>query len=171
MKSNLLVLVLAVLSGTISLPLTGTTPPFSYMTLNGTTQIAVAVDEVDRDFKVYGLDAAQVETQVTTQLAAAGVQVVPYATAVSEPGVGLLRVRVLTNHDANGFYHLSVKLELRQKIPLGNAAGGFVSEAVWTDANNGVMLASEIDKITNLVAELTGNFITEYRAQNGKTRP
>ena len=155
----------------ISTTLAAATPPFSYMTLNGTTRIAVAVDDVDRDFKVYGLDAAQVQSQVTTQLIAAGVQVVPYATAVSEPDVGLLRVRVVTNHDANGFYHMSVKLELRHKIPLGNAAGGFISQAVWTDANNGVILTSEIEKIRSLVDELIGNFITEYRAQSSKSLP
>ncbi|MSR14680.1 MAG: hypothetical protein EXR86_08980 [Gammaproteobacteria bacterium] len=142
-------------------------PPFSYMTLNGTSQVAVAVEDIDRAFEVYGLDTAKVLNQVTTKLTTGGLGVVSYPEAVSGPGVGLLRVRILTNHDAHGFYHLSVKLELRQKIPLGNTAGGFVSEAVWTDAGNAVMMASEIEKVTALVDELIANFIAEYHRQNG----
>ncbi|MGH8596107.1 MAG: hypothetical protein ACREXT_05565 [Gammaproteobacteria bacterium] len=161
-----LIAVLVSLCVGFSLPLAAGTPPFSHMTLAGTTQIAVGVENIDRALEVYGITAERIRDTVTAQLRAGGIDVVPYAAALSGPQIGLLRVRVITNHDAHGFYHLSVKLELRRKILLGNAAGGFISEAVWTDSKNGVMLANEIEKITALVDELVGNFIAEYRAQN-----
>jgi hypothetical protein len=166
MKHLLFRLLLVAVASTVSLLATAATPPFSHMTLNGTNNVAISIEDVDRDFAVYGLSSAGLLEQVTAKLTQGGVGVVPYSEAVSNPGARLLRVRVMTNHDAHGFYHLSVKLELRQKIPLGNTAGGFVSQAVWTDAANAVMLASEIEKITALVDDLLANFISEYHAQN-----
>ena len=118
---------------------------------------------------MYGLTAERVRGVVRDRLRGVGIEVVDYEAAVATPRAGLLRVRIITNRDAQGFYHLSVKFELRQKIPLSNSAGGFVSHAVWSDAQNGVMLASEVEKIDALVDELLGNFLTAFEAQNRPT--
>ncbi len=93
-------------------PLGAVTPPFSYMTLSGTSRIALTVEDIDRDFAIYGLKSEQVVERVTAALTAGGITVVPYASALTEQQTALLRVRIMTNHDAHGFYHLSVKLEL-----------------------------------------------------------
>ncbi len=146
-------------------------PPFSYMTLNDLDSLAVTIEDVERDLVVYGLSAERLHASVSERLRGAGLNVVDYATAVAEPHAGLLRVRIITNRDAQGFYHLSVKLELRQKIPLQNTAHGFVSEVVWTDAQNGVMMASEVEKIDALLVELLGNFVTELQAQRSPSTP
>ena len=141
-------------------------PPFSHMTLVEVRPIAIQVEDINRDLAVYGLTEARVQEQATRQLTEGGIALVSADEALVTPHAGLLRIRVLTNHDGNGFYHLAVKLELRQKIPLGNAAGGFISTAVWTISKNGVMLASEPEKVDALVVELVGNFVHDYRAQN-----
>ena len=144
-------------------------PIFSHMTLNEIHAIAITVEDVERDLAVYGLTAERVRGVVRDRLRGVGIEVVDYETAVATPRAGLLRVRIITNRDAQGFYHLSVKFELRQKIPLSNSANGFVSQAVWSDAQNGVMLASEVEKIDALVDELLGNFLTAFQAQNRPT--
>ncbi|MBI2802282.1 MAG: hypothetical protein HYX63_18710 [Gammaproteobacteria bacterium] len=136
------------------------------MTLNEVQPIALAVDDIDQDLASHGLTVARVHDQATRQLTADGIALATADGAITAPHAGLLRIRVITNHDASGFYHLAVKLELRQKIPLGNTAGGFISQAVWTSSKNGVMLASEPEKVDALVTELVGNFVHDYRAQN-----
>lgn len=146
-------------------------PPFSHMTLNEVQPIALAVDTIEQDFAIYGLTVTRVHDQASRQLTAGGIVLATADGAVTAPHAGLLRIRVMTNHDASGFYHLAVKLELRQKIPLGNTAGGFISQAVWTASQNGVMLASEPEKVDALVTELVGNFVHDYRAQNPAATP
>jgi hypothetical protein len=60
-----------------------------------------------------------------------------------------------------------VKFELRRKLPLESAPdAGFVSLAVWTDARNGVMLASEVEKIVPLVTDLLDGFRRDYARHN-----
>lgn len=152
------------------LPVLAVVPTFSHMTLNELGALAISVEDVDRDLGVYGFTADHVQRVVSRELRDAGISIVDYDTAVTTPHAGLFRVRIITNHDAQGFYHLSVKCELRQKIPLNNTAQGFVSQAVWSDARNGVMLASEVEKIEPLLRELLANFLREYRAQNTETR-
>jgi len=152
----------------LAAPALAFTPTFSHMTLNDLAALAVSIEDVDRDLAPYGFTADKLRKLVSDRLAAAGLAIVDYPTALSMPHAGLFRVRVITNHDAQGFYHLSVKCELRQKIPLNNSAQGFVSHAVWSDARNGIMLASEVEKIEPLVHELIANFLEMYRAQNSQ---
>lgn len=147
-------------------PTQAISPTFSHMTLNDLSALAISIEDVDRDLAVYGFTADKLHEFVRGQLAAGGITIVDYPTVLTMPHAGLFRVRILTNHDAQGFYHLSVKCELRQKIPLNNSAQGFVSQAVWSDARNGIMLASEVEKIEPLVRELLAGFLEEYRAQN-----
>jgi len=141
-------------------------PLFSHMTLNEIGALAVSIEDVERDLAPYGFTADRVRVLVETTLRDAGVTVVDQAAAIGMPRAGLFRVRIITNRDGQGFYHLSVKCEVRQKIPLGNAAQGFVSQVVWTDARNGVMLASEVEKIEPLVREVLAAFVADYRVQN-----
>lgn len=152
--------------------LAATTPPFSDRTLHGVGVLAVVVEDLDRELAVYGMDAPRVRELVLTGLADGGFEIVPYDAAVARPEAALLRIRVLTNHDGHGFYHLSVKFELRRKVPLSTAPGaGFVSQAVWTDARNGVMLASEVEKIAPLVGELLDGFRRDHALQNAGGAP
>lgn len=162
-RAGLLCLLLAT-SATLG---AATTPPFSARTLQGVDVLAVVVEDLDRELAVYGLDAPRVRALVLQGLADAAFEIVPYDDAVTRAEAALLRIRVLTNHDGHGFYHLSVKFELRRKVPLAPDPGaGFVSQAVWTDARNGVMLASEVEKITALVSELLGEFRRDHARQN-----
>ncbi len=159
-------LLLLATTGCTGIPALAWSPTFSYMTLNGLKAIAISVEDIHPDLKVYGLTAERVRAPVEARLSASGLNVIPYDAALRAPEAALLRVRIITNQDGHGFYHLSVKLELREKIPLGNAAGGFISQAVWTEAENGVMQASEVEKVDALVRALVEVFISEYRTQN-----
>ena len=145
----------------------GESLPFSYMTLNGVHDVAISIEDLERDLEVYGLTQHRIRALVEPSLRADGLNVITSGAALTTPNAGLLRVGIISNYDANGFYHLSVKLEFRAKVPLGNAAGGFVSQAVWTDAHNAVILASEVDKIDPLVIDAMKKFSADYRAQNG----
>ncbi|MGD9601093.1 MAG: hypothetical protein AB7O21_07690 [Gammaproteobacteria bacterium] len=141
-------------------------PLFSHMTLNDLGALAVSIEDVERDLAVYGFTAERVRALVEGTLRDAGLTVVDQATAIGMPSASLFRVRIITNRDGQGFYHLSVKCEVRRKIPLGNPAQGFVSQPVWTDARNGVMLASEVEKIEPLVRDVLAGFVAEFRVQN-----
>jgi hypothetical protein len=147
-------------------PAAAWTPPYSHMTLNGIATLAIQVDEIDKDLALYGLTAESIDARIRERVASEALRIIPFDASLRAPEAALLRVRVITNYDGHGFYHLSVKFEVRQKIPLGNAAGGFISQAVWTNARNGVMQASEVAKVTGLVDELVQSFLTEHRAQN-----
>lgn len=140
-------------------------PPFSHMTLNGLTQVAISVEDLEPALANYGLGAQVIEQAATRRLEAGGLAVVPYGEALTAPAAGLLRIRVITNQNAHGFYHLGVKLEVREKIPLGNAAGGFVSQAVWSAGENGLMQPNEVEKVTAILDALLGEFLTAHRAQ------
>lgn len=161
-----LVLVLVLVLGLAPTALRAGGPPFSHMTLNGIEQLAIVVDDIEPELAVYGMTAAKVASEARDRLAAAGIALVDGAGAIEAPRAGQLRIRVLTNKDSHGFYHLGVKLEVRQKIPLGNPAGGFVSQIVWTSGDNGVMPPSETGRIVRILARLIDELIADYRAQN-----
>jgi len=140
--------------------------PFTYMTLNGIQDIAISIEDLEPDLAVYGLNEGRINALIDALFQAAQMKRIPIAAAMTDPHAGLLRVRIITNYDANGFYHTSIKLEFRAKVPLGNSAGGFVSQVVWTTAENTVMLASEVEKIDPLVRTGVQKFIDNYKAQN-----
>jgi hypothetical protein len=141
-------------------------PVFSHMTLNGITAVGLSVEDVVPELAPYGMTAETLGATVANRLESAGLPVVDAAEAAQNPMAALLRVRIITNRNAQGFYHLSVKLEVRKKIPLGNPAGGFISEAIWSSADNGVMLANETEKIGALLKTQLDGFIADFTAQN-----
>ncbi len=144
----------------------GWRPPFSHMTLNGIPGVALSIEDIHPDLVPYGLTASRLTAAVTETLTQAGLTVLTRKAADETPHAALLRVRTVTNRDAQGFYHLSVKLEVRTKLPLENPAGGFVSQVVWTTAENAVILANEVDKVDRLVADQLAVFIADFRAEN-----
>lgn len=141
-------------------------PVFSHMTLNGVAGVALSIEDVVPELASYGVTTASIRAKAAQKLESAGLPVIDEARAVEDPAVALLRVRIITNRNAQGFYHLSVKLELRKKIPLGNPAGGFISEAIWSSADNGVMLASETEKIDALLDRQLAVFLADHGDQN-----
>lgn len=142
-------------------------PEFSYMTLHGMTQLTIAAEDIPPEMVALGLTPAKVENHARERLAAAGIAVVSTQEALTAPSAGKLRIRLLTNRDGYGLYYYGMKLELRQKIMLGNTAGGFVSQVVWTDGESGTMQASEFDKPLAALDRMLASLIEEHRAQNG----
>lgn len=141
-------------------------PEFSYMALNGMTQIAAVAEDIPPELVALGLKPERFEQRARDQLQAAGIEVVPLAQALTSPHAGKLRIRLVTNRDGYGLYYYGLKLELRQKIPLGNPAGGFVSQAVWTDGESGTMKADEFAKPLAALDRLLAALIADHRAQN-----
>jgi hypothetical protein len=144
----------------------GWQPAFSYMTLNGIPGLALSIEDIHPDLVPYGLTRDRVTATARDTLAKSGIPLLTREEANQDPQAALLRIRTVTNRDAQGFYHLSVKLEVRKKILLGNPAGGFVSQVVWSTAENGVILANEIEKVESLIATQLAVFIADYRAEN-----
>ena len=161
-----LLLFLAILALPLVEAAQGWQPAFSYMTLNGIPGLALSIEDIHPDLVPYGLTHDSVTATARDTLTKAGIPLLTREEANQEPQAALLRVRTVTNRDAQGFYHLSVKLEVRKKIPLGNPAGGFVSQVVWSTAENGVILANEVEKVESLIASQLAVFIADYRAEN-----
>lgn len=144
-------------------------PEFSSMTLNGLTRIAVEADDIPGEIAALGLTPERIESHAQALLADSGLSVVSLQEAISAPGAGKLRIRLVTNRDGYGVYYYGMKLELRQKIMLGNPAGGFVSQVVWTDGESGTMLASESAKPLAALDRMLTSLVQDYRAQNAAT--
>lgn len=141
-------------------------PEFSYMTLNGLTRIAPVAEEIPKEMIALGLTPAMVEARAGERLSASGIEVVSLQEALTAPGAGKLRIRLVTNRDGYGLYYYGMKLELRQKIPLGNPANGFVSQVVWSDGESGTMQASEFDKPLASLDKLLSALLADHQAQN-----
>ncbi len=146
-------------------------PEFSYMTLNGITHLACVLEGVTPDLTSFGVRGEQLEHLVQEKLAAAHIAVITPAQAVTEPRAALLEARLVANKDPHGFYHYGMKLNLRQKIPLGNQAGGYVSEIVWSDGESGMMQFNESFRLHNALSGLLDKFIRDFAAQNGTAPP
>ncbi len=160
-----LLLLIALLGATAAAP--ARAPEFSYMALNGITQVAAIADDIPADLVAMGLTPASFEERARRVLEAAGIRVVSLAEAMTAPGAGKLRIRLITNRDGYGIYYFGMKLELRQKIALGNPAGGFVSQVVWSDGESGQMMASEFAKPLSALDRLLTELIADHQAQNG----
>jgi len=141
-------------------------PEFSYMTLHGMTKLTVAAEDIPPEIVALGLTPAKVEQHARERLSAAGLAVVSPQEAMTAPTAGKLRIRLLTNRDGYGLYYYGMKLELRQKIMLGNAAGGFVSQVVWTDGESGTMQANEFGKPLAALDRMLAALLEEHRVQN-----
>lgn len=141
-------------------------PDFSYMTLNGISHLAVALDGVTSDLTSFGVRGEKLEASLKTRLEEAGIAVIDAAQAVTEPRAALLEARLVANKDPHGFYYYGLKLNVRQKIPLGNPAGGYVSQIVWSDGESGMMQFNENFRLMNALAHLLDNFVRDFKAQN-----
>lgn len=166
MRRSLLTYLLALLTVIAAVRAHAGQPEFSYMTLNGMTRIAAVAEDIPADLVALGLTPARFERRAHERLTASGIEVVPLAQAVTAPNAGKLRIRLVTNKDGYGLYYYGLKLELRQKIPLGNPAGGFVSQVVWSDGESGTMKADEFDKPLSALDRLLTNLIADHQAQN-----
>ena len=149
-----------------ALPSAARQPEFSYMTLNGMTRIAAVAEDIPKELVALGFTPERVETLARERLTAAGIGVITLQEAVTTPGAGKLRIRLVANRDGYGVYYYGMKLELREKISLGNPANGFVSLVVWADGESGTMQASEFDKPLAALDRLLAALIEDYRAQN-----
>lgn len=141
-------------------------PDFSYQTLNGITHMSVLADGIPPDLVAYGFKPEMLESRAKPLLSAAGITVVPPEEALITKGAGQLRLRFTANQDPHGFYYFGLRLELRQKIPLGNPAGGFVSQIVWRDGESGTMQYNEADKVLTTLDHLLQQMLADYREQN-----
>lgn len=141
-------------------------PDFSSMTLNGITRVAAVADGIPADLVAYGLRPATFEARARERLEQAGIAVVSLDEARRTAGAAKLRLRLVANRDPYGIYYFGMKVELRQKIPLGNPAGGFVSQVVWSDGESGTMQYDEFEKPLSAMDRVLDRLIADHRAQN-----
>ncbi len=168
MRRSILFALLALLTVIAAVRVHAGPPEFSYMTLNGMMRIAAVAEDIPPDLVALGFTPSLVERRARQRLTDAGIEVVTLAQALSAPNAGKLRIRLVTNKDGYGLYYYGLKLELRQKIPLGNPAGGFVSQVVWTDGESGTMKPDEFDRPLTALDRLLAALIVDHRAQNAR---
>jgi len=141
-------------------------PEFSYMTLNGVTALAVVADGIPAELVAYGLKPTLFEERARQRLAAAGIASMSLEEARTTPGAARLRLRLVANRDAYGMYYFNMRADVRQKVPLGNPAGGFVSQVVWSDGESGTMQYNEHDKPLSAIDRLLDALIADLKSQN-----
>jgi|GEM_PF-1372593 hypothetical protein len=141
-------------------------PEFSYMTLNGITHVACVLVGISPELTAFGVRGEELESLLKARLASARISVISPAQAVTEPRAALLEARLVANKDPHGFYHYGITLNLRQKIPLGSPAGGYVSQVVWSDGESGLMQFNEHFRVHDALSSVLDKFIRDFTAQN-----
>ena len=139
---------------------------FSYMTLNGVRAAAVEVYGVEPEFARYGLTPQPLRAAVEAQLRQAGIEVLSYDEAVRQPHAALVQLKLRTNQSEYQFYFYNFALEVREKIPLDNAAGGFISALIWSDARQGSVQPTDMPRLAGVADELVAGFVREHQTQN-----
>lgn len=137
-----------------------------YMTLNGVSQVAVAVEGVRDDFSRYGLKADEIRDRTAAVLREHGIKVVDPETISRDPTATLLRIDLNANENLYRFFLYGLSIEIVQKIPLNNAAGGYVSQIVWQKGQTGMVMPTDMRKLNTIVSELLVKFLDDYHAQN-----
>ncbi len=137
-----------------------------YMTLNGLESIAVSVDGVRAEFRNLGLNPQAIRDSVSATLREHGIVVIESGALTGTPGAALMRVKINMNENQYRFYFYGVSVELRQKIPLHNPAGGYITETIWQEGQTGIVMPTELRKLNHIIAGLLEGFVKEYRAQN-----
>ena len=143
----------------------------SYMTLNGLQSLAVEVAGIERDFERFGLTSDLVLANAVEELRNTGLDVVDRSAFRKNPGTALMRIKINTNENQFQFYMYGVSIELKQKIPLNNPAGGYISGTIWKDGQTGIVMPMDLRQLNDIVVELLAGFVKEYRAQNPQTLP
>lgn len=138
----------------------------TYMTLNGLRSLAVQVDGVPKDFTRFGLDSETILMSTAEKLRENGIEVVDLQAAKLTPDAGLMRIKLKANENQYRFYHYGISIELKQKIPLNNPAGGFISGTIWRRGKTGTIMPTDLRQMNDHIAGLVAEFIKDYRAQN-----
>jgi len=137
----------------------------NYMTLNGVRTVVVEIDGVRDDFSRYGLQASEIFTRTVDVLRNHGITVAEPAMR-SNPDIAVLRVDLNANKNLYNFYMYGLSVELVQKIPLNNPAGGYTSEVVWQEGQTGMVMPTDMRKLNDIVSALLVRFLDDYHAQN-----
>jgi hypothetical protein len=157
----------ALLCASLLLPVRSTSAAeLGYMTLNGVGRIAVEVEGVREDFSRYGLKAAELRERTTAVLREHGIEVVDADTQSRDPDTALLRIDLNANENLYRFFLYGLKIEIVQKFPLNNPAGGYVSQIVWQQGQTGMVMPTDMRKLNTVVSELLVKFLDDYHAQN-----
>jgi hypothetical protein len=142
---------------------------FTWMTLNGITCAEVVVEGITPDLENHGVTSQQLEAHLAQRLTELGIKAVSLADARTTRGATQIKLRLVANRDAHGFYYSGVKLTVRQKIPLGNPAGGFVSQLVWTAGESGMIQVNEGGRVLDATDHLLESFARDFHRQNSGT--
>ena len=142
---------------------------FNHMTLNGIDAFAVAVDDVTPYLERHGVTTESLKNLVEARLRENGVSVIPMDALKQQEDAAVLHVKVRTNRDRMWFYFYGLSLNVKQKIPLNNSAGGFVAQTIWTTGRTGTFRPSEARYLNDYLNELLVDFTREYRGQNAAT--
>lgn len=139
---------------------------FGASPLAGVASVQVAVSGVPDEFARYGLTASEMHERVTAQLSRYGLPVVDAAQAAREPDAARLDVRFDANRNPYAFYHYGISLRLLRKLPLGEAAAGFVATEVWSAGQHGIIEPADMKPIYGYLDALVERFVAAHGRDN-----
>lgn len=136
------------------------------MTLNGIQSLVVELEGMHRDFARFGLTEEAILATTVGALRDSGIDVVDSSAMQTDPGTALLRIKISANENQYRFYFYGISLELKQKIPLNNPAGGYITGTIWKEGQTGIVMPTELRKLNDVIALVLAEFIKDYRSQN-----
>ncbi len=83
-----------------------------------------------------------------------------------DPDTALLRIDLNANENLYRFFLYGLKIEIEQKFPLNNPAGGYVSQIIWQQGQTGMVMPTDMRKLNTVVSDLLAKFLDDYHAQN-----
>ena len=138
----------------------------NYMTLNGIGQLAVDVEGVRDDYSRFGLKANEIRDRTIAVLREHGIDVVDADTMSQNPDAALLRIDLNAHENLYRFFLYGLTIEIVQKVPLNNPAGGYVSQIVWQKGQTGMVMPTDMRRLNDIASELLVKFLEEHHAQN-----
>ena len=141
-------------------------PSMSHMTLSGIGAVAVEISGVPKDFIRFGLDRDTINRRTAQTLENHGLEIVDLNAAKQRADSALMHIKLHANQSQYQFYMYGLSIEMTQKIPLHNAAGGFISGTIWEQGTSGVIMPTDLQQLNERIAVLVNKFLTDHRAQN-----
>jgi hypothetical protein len=138
----------------------------AYLALRGVRQVAVHLSGFHPDFERSGLRANDIRAAIEQQLRAGGIEVIDEDQAARSSSAALMRVELHADRTMYGPYSYAARLQMDQKIPLGNN-GAYVSEKVWSRGTSGWVTTTELRRVNAEFHGLVQAFLAEHASQNG----
>jgi len=135
--------------------------------LGATDALMLVIDGVDEELAANGLSRTRMEQDISSQLLAAGVQVVPESNLATGANTGVLTLQIRLERAPYYFFMYNIKLTLRSKLPMIPDGSAFTTVPTWSDGWTGAIQPTDVGQLQGHAEELLARFLAQRAAERG----